>query len=308
MDSIDPCPLCADTKGEHVWSVPYADVWTALERQWEVVFDPSVTAPYDRAGTARLYRCDTCGLHYFSPLLPGSAAFYDQLSENPRYYVSDRWEFGVVASRLSPNDQLIDFGAGSGVFIRRVAPMIAQAVGVDHNPRATAGAPEQDAVVLNLSFREVADRFPGHFDVATAFHVLEHIDSAAAVCEPAVTALRPGGVLFLSTPNNERTVRRRLEPLDCPPHHVSRWSAEQYRYLAQQFGLRLVAVHREPFVNRQGRPLRHLGVPERAVQAAGLLAARMAGLGIASRGPLARGTGPDHWPIGTDILVELRKA
>lgn len=305
METIDPCPLCTDTKGERVGAVRYADVWRALRRDWGVTLPPSVTAAYDRVGEARSYRCATCGLVYFSPLLPGSAEFYDRLSANASFYVTDRWEFGVVAGLLGPEDRVIDFGAGPGVFVRRIAPLVAEALGVDHNPRTISQ--EGRARVLDMSFAEVAERFPGHFTVATAFHVLEHIDSAAALCEPAISALRPGGRLFLSTPNDERTVRRPLEPLDFPPHHVSRWTSEQYHQLARRFGLELVAVRREPFVQRHGRFLRALGLPERAVQAVGLASVRLTGRRVAPPNGVRKGPGDDEWPIGTDMLVELRK-
>jgi hypothetical protein len=75
---------------------------------------------------------------------------------------------------------------------------------------------------------------------------MEHTYDIAALAAAAHTALRPGGSFYVSVPNARRAARQSMEPLDCPPHHVSRWRAEQASWLARQFGFQLIAVEAEP--------------------------------------------------------------
>lgn len=61
-----------------------------------------------------------------------------------------------------------------------------------------------------------------------------------------MTALAPGGRLYVSAPHRNRTFRDGLEPLDHPPHHVSRWSPHEFQQLADRFRLTLSGVAIEP--------------------------------------------------------------
>ena len=58
--------------------------------------------------------------------------------------------------------------------------------------------------------------------------------------------LRPGGSLFLSVPNRMRSGRAAAEPLDSPPHHLTRWSRRSLEMLAGAAGLRMREIALEP--------------------------------------------------------------
>lgn len=245
---MDPCPLCRHTDGERLASVPYSRIWDALENRWQADFSAELVRRLTPGQDAVSYRCRGCGLEYFSPVVPGDGQFYEELSRAGHYYDADRWEFRYVAKRVSSSEAVVDFGCGSGMFVRQIATSVRRAVGVDHNPGATSLHVDAKFELQSVSFSEFAQLHPSEFDVVTAFQVIEHLSDVAALCEPAQTCVRRGGRVFLSVPNVHRTIREPFEPLDLPPHHVSRWSADQLRRLADTFGLELVAVHREPFV------------------------------------------------------------
>src|SRR5215217_7922158 len=133
--NVDPCPLCGARKARLVSSTPYSRIWESYRTDLSVAFSPAVLSAHTPQSHATLYDCATCGLGYFSPLVPGNTAFYSELmSQVP--YVENRWEFGVVANLVQPDDEVLDFGAGSGVFLRRIADGVRRAVGVDHNADA----------------------------------------------------------------------------------------------------------------------------------------------------------------------------
>jgi SAM-dependent methyltransferase len=295
---VDPCPLCGARDARPVWQVPYEQVWRQLREQWGVDVPVGVRGPWDAAGVAVLGRCSTCALEYFSPLLPAGGSFYELLAD---FYVDDRWEFDEVRRRVRPEDAVLDFGCGRGAFLTSVLPMVRTVVGCDFNPAALdSDAPLFE--VLPAPFAAAAASRPGAFSVAVSFHVLEHVRDARDILDAARTALRPGGRLFLSTPDRDRTARADFEVFDCPPHHVSRWSGAQFRELAQRHGWELVRVDHEPFVHRTGR--RRL-VPKPALYAAGVLKHVLRGSVQRPQG-MRLGTEADRWPRGLAVLAELR--
>lgn len=193
---------------------------------------------------APLLRCAGCGLEYFSPTCAGDARFYQQLMGSMPYEL-DRWEFGIVPALLEPGSEVVDLGCGTGEFLRRVAPRLHRAVGVDHNVDAIDKLTAAGIEGYAMDFAAFARQEAGMFDVACSFHTLEHLPRAALLMQPAVSCVRPGGRIFVSVPNRCRYGRKDIEPLDCPPHHVTRWDAVQFKVLAEHFGIQLVAVEYE---------------------------------------------------------------
>jgi SAM-dependent methyltransferase len=224
--------------------VGYDAIWRALERERGLRATPELTSRLTPAETTVLTRCGGCGLEYFAPSVPGDAEFYERLAEGA-YYELDRWEFGVVAALTGDDEDVLDVGCGRGDFLAQIADRAGRSVGLDHNRDAIQALSDRgiDGVAMDLG--DFARTEPGRFDTVCAFQILEHVPSAGALIEPAIASLRPGGRLFVSVPNRRRASRPELEPFDHPPHHVSRWSAEQFESLADLFGLELTAMRFE---------------------------------------------------------------
>ena len=202
-----------------------------------------MVARHTPAPETALNECARCGLQYFAPAVPGDASFYRELMSSA-VYERERWEFGVVAGTIPRDAAVLDIGCGDGAFLRRVRGA-ARVVGVDHNEPAIERlraegfeAHAEDAAIF-------AEREASRFDVVVAFHTVEHLVDVSAVIEPAARCLKPDGRIFVSVPNRRRYGRPELEPLDCPPHHLSRWSAEQFESLAERFDLTRVETRFE---------------------------------------------------------------
>lgn len=300
--STPSCLLCSSADCAVTWQVAYDDIWAAYSQRWGVDLPNEVREPYDRLGTADLHQCGNCGLSFFWPAIPGGPEFYGAITGHVPY-VEGRWEFDEVLGSLEGHERLVDFGSGLGTFPRLAAEHADEVIGCDHNPEAQA-TPHVGYQLLNASFHEVADALEGSCDVATAFHVLEHLEDPDELCLPAVRVLRAGARLFLSTPDDERTARRTFEELDCPPHHLSRWSARQYELLGESYDLELVGVKHEPFVLGSSA-IRRI-IPDGILQMAALLR-RAPRDGLQSPGGKRVGSAPDRWPRGTSILAEYRK-
>lgn len=95
-----------------------------------------------------------------------------------------------AAARIRPGERVLDIGASDGRFGRRL-PEGAVYRTLDTDPAVQA------------DYRSLADVEPASFDVATCFETIEHLtlDEAREMLRGAAGVLRPGGRLFVSTPN-----------------------------------------------------------------------------------------------------------
>ncbi|MDT7538076.1 MAG: hypothetical protein QOI82_1661 [Actinomycetota bacterium] len=235
-----PCPLCRAEFGSAVEDIDATEVFTELRRQWQAPITAEVEAAHNGDGTYRRLRCGACGLDHFDPAIAGSPDFYAQLAAG--VYYPHRWEFDLVADRVGAEDAVLDIGAGDGEFLAQVRDRVSRVVGVDHSRAAIETLQARGIEGHVGEAASFARQHPAEFSVVTAFQTVEHVRDVEEIVGPALRALAPGGRLFVSVPNRDRPGTGSIEPLDCPPHHLSRWSADQLTALATRFELDLVAV------------------------------------------------------------------
>jgi len=135
--------------------------------------------------------------------LPELEGYYDftfhDRPDNPLVSTYERW-LDAVEAQLRPG-RLLDVGCGTGLF-----PAVAQrrgwtSFGVDENAEATRHAREHFGLeVWQGSFDDFAERGE-RFDLITLWDVIEHSRTPVALLSQARGALRAGGILALSTPN-----------------------------------------------------------------------------------------------------------
>lgn len=199
------------------------------------------------AETTELLRCRACGLQYFSPASAGNSEFYRQLTTaDPDYYNVETWDFYRAIACAPVGSTLLDVACGAGAFVTFAQRHGFQAHGIDTNPAAISKARAAGCRVDLIDLESFSRDHAGCFDVVTAFQVLEHLDAVIPFTKQAAACLRPGGRLLVSVPNRHRLWRQPDEPLDCPPHHLSRWARPQFEQLARLSGLMLRSVHFAP--------------------------------------------------------------
>ena len=99
-----------------------------------------------------------------------------------------------------------------------------------------------------------------------SFQVLEHESDPHQFIAESVSLLHTGGRLILCVPHADSFIRREFNPLDMPPHHMSRWTHRALQSLEPLFGLSLIRVVEEPlaayhvmgYLASRLRPLRTL--------------------------------------------------
>ena len=248
------CPLCGSPRiGREIERVPFRAIWEALAAEWEVRPAAEVVAGNTPGDETLLCECAACGLQYFSPARAGDGGFYEALASAARYYSAWKWEFDWVCARLPAGAAVLDVGCGAGDFLAAAAQRGCRPAGIEQSAVAAARARARGFPVAEEPLADFSRGHRGAFDAVCLFHVLEHLETLRPFLPDLLDCLRPGGSLFVSLPDRDRTFRRPFEPLDFPPHHLTRWSSRQIERLAASLGLRLAEMAGEPVDAMQWR-------------------------------------------------------
>lgn len=120
--------------------------------------------------------------------------------------------------------RLLDVGCGNGAFLERAEQLGWDAVGLEPDRKAFSVAQGRDLQVQCGGF-EILDREPAEqYDVITLSHVIEHVHDPKRLLGSAHRLLRPGGRVWLETPNlnslGHRKFGRSWRGLEVPRHLV----------------------------------------------------------------------------------------
>lgn len=248
------CPLCRSEGGKPLVRLSYEQIWRRLQEEWGARFSAGVKTRHTPVPDVTLYGCASCGLEYFFPAVSGDSEFYTELMHWISYE-HDRWEFGVVSDLVDEGESVADFGCGNGAFLTRLGQRRGRVVGVDYNREAIDALAGMGLEAYAGDFAEFAVKEQGAFDTTCAFQLIEHLSDVESLIGPMVKCTRPGGRLFISLPNRDRYGADPTAPLDCPPHHASRWSVFQLGALARRHSLTLVKVRCSPLTYAEATQL-----------------------------------------------------
>jgi SAM-dependent methyltransferase len=145
------------------------------------------------------------------------------------------------AAHRSTN-RLLDVGCGAGYFLEAAQTRGWEAHGTELSERAMEITAAKGLRVASAT----EDPFePGSFDVITAFEVVEHVRDPGAEAAALARWLRPGGLLYVTTPNFNAASRRILRDrwsVIAYPEHLSYFTPDTLRTWLGRVGLQPVAV------------------------------------------------------------------
>jgi 2-polyprenyl-3-methyl-5-hydroxy-6-metoxy-1,4-benzoquinol methylase len=124
--------------------------------------------------------------------------------------------------RSRPKGRAFDLGCGGGEWLEMAREAGWEVAGSDPDPLARARAAARGIEVRESI--EAWDDQPESFDVVTMSHVIEHVHDPLATLASANRLLKPGGMLFVDTPNIEAIGHDRYgkdwRGLETPRHLV----------------------------------------------------------------------------------------
>jgi 2-polyprenyl-3-methyl-5-hydroxy-6-metoxy-1,4-benzoquinol methylase len=190
----------------------------------------------------KIRKCNNCSLEFADPMMAGSDHFYEWITAQSKYYPSFRQEYNIVHSLVTATNghgprKLIDIGCGSGDFLEMFkGNKNVTAFGMDTTESSVRICREKGLQVECCYLEDVVERKDSlaSFDFVTAFHVLEHVPHPLQFVSEMKTILKPDGNIFLSTPYSPMSFETDwFDPLNHPPHHMTRWNEKAYRKLAE---------------------------------------------------------------------------
>lgn len=161
-------------------------------------------------------------------------AYQSRFPENYFSYKSGAAVAGYLRRLVSGPADVLDYGCGPGLFVPHLLAAGFRVTGADVDESAT-GAVSHTIRDKAFGGFESIDKLlcdGRRFDVVVLLEVIEHLDNhwLEVTLQNAMVLLRPGGLLFVTTPNEER-----LEDnfVYCPAsdrvfhrwQHVRSWSA-----------------------------------------------------------------------------------
>jgi SAM-dependent methyltransferase len=201
-----------------------------------------------------LWRCRRCGSLFASP--EGTDAETDDLYG--RYYDRPLGEVAPVvvesltrivrgAEPFRSTGRWLDIGYGEGAILTVASRHGWRCHGTELAPAVLERGRAQGWVV-SATTTDAALFPPQGFDVVTLIETLEHVPEPRSFLADAARLLRPGGLLFLTTPNAGSLNRRLLGPawsVVCPPEHLTLWTARALRVACGSLGFAVERLRRE---------------------------------------------------------------
>ncbi len=244
------CPVCRSVKAR---KIKVMDVKPVIAL-WRECYQIDIRPEFHDISQMELWGCVNCSVCFFAPeCLAGSARMYAALEKTDGYYLRRKWEYEVALRDLKGRERILEIGCGSGHFMALAKEEAGLSLeGLEQNTEAINQAVQRGLRVREAAAEDAAKQSPASYDAICSFQVLEHVSKPKEFLDACCTLLRPGGILILAVPNQDSYVRHMINnPLDMPPHHMTRWTREPLRRLQNHYPLELLCTAFEPLTDGQ---------------------------------------------------------
>jgi SAM-dependent methyltransferase len=230
LESVARCPACGGDRRELLYDRLSDRVWFCAGGGWSLHRCLDCSAAFldprpDRESIGRAYA--SYYTHSEEPPEPEPTAAHARASMR-NGYVNARYGYDFApASRVGPflarlfpkkrsfadrsvrklhrhrhrgRGRLLDVGCGQGTFLAEMRQAGWEVKGIEPDPSAAAVARASDIPVVEASFED-ASLTSASYDAVTLNHVIEHFHEPVEALRIARRLLRPGGILWIATPN-----------------------------------------------------------------------------------------------------------
>ncbi len=253
LEPVSACPVCGAAERSVLWDGLTDRVFGAAPGTWTLLRCAGCASAYldprpTPASIGRAY--DVYYTHGDDADAVPRLALHDLRQALANDHLRARWGYDVKPARLGgrqlarllrlrgatadrevrhlparPGGRLLDVGCGTGAAVARMRALGWNAEGLDPDPEAIGVAERAGIRVTRGTLADLDDAAHANaFDAITLSHVIEHLHDPAAELERIHRLLKPGGLLWIATPNLESLGHRRFGPdwvgLDPPRHLV----------------------------------------------------------------------------------------
>lgn len=201
---------------------------------------------YESTGLVRCPRCQ----FIFSSFIPSEKALIDHYDSYPRNRTISpitlkRYdELSDELKKYAKEDNWLDVGCGSGDLLHQVQKSGWNVFGTEFTDTAVRICMEK-GISMHKGPLSTSDYKPDFFDVVTSIEVLEHINNPHEEIEKFRYILRPGGVLYITTPNFNSLSRLLLKErwhIITYPEHLCYYTTYTLDKLLTEHGFKKVYI------------------------------------------------------------------
>jgi len=212
----------------------------------------------------KYYKCSNCNLIQ-QLLIPEKNIINNIYDGNEVYFLNDNkglnlkeattiaykqyFFYSIMKPYLkNKNIKILDIGAGTGLLLKLLkSKQYNNLEGVELSRWACNIAKNEfNLNVKNINIEE-ADFSINHFDLIIANHILEHLLKPINIFNKINSFLKPGGILFLSTPNgtclNFRLVKKKWRHL-IPNEHIFLFNEKSLKLFLKKTNFKLLELRK----------------------------------------------------------------
>ena len=230
MDEITACPICSNAR--LTTSLRCKDHTVSLE-EFSILRCPlcdlGITSPRPRQ-LEKYYASN----NYISHTSSGKGII------NKLYLIARRYTLNrklKLINRFSARGSLLDYGCGTGDFLRQCERASWSVTGVEPSERALKLAKTASVHV----YRELPEN--KIYDIITLWHVLEHVPDLNHIVEKLKGCLAENGTLFIAVPNMKSHDAKHYNSIWAGydvPRHLWHFSPTAMKKLLEKHALRFI--------------------------------------------------------------------
>lgn len=190
-----------------------------------------------------IYSCNSCGTLYSAEKGEKLVFDYDDYYTEENLIIPD-FILAIITETIRGfekyrrNNRFLDVGCGSGILIKAALKENWEAEGIEVSRSSVEFLRKENIKVFEGEL--AAANFPENsFDVVAAIEILEHIEEPGKIIDEIYRILRPGGLLWATTPHGRGASARMLGTRwSCvyPPEHLHLFSVKGIKNLLTNAG------------------------------------------------------------------------
>jgi 2-polyprenyl-3-methyl-5-hydroxy-6-metoxy-1,4-benzoquinol methylase len=198
---------------------------------------------------AFLVKCHNCGF-VFSERVPT----IEELDNHYKNYGSNFYcseltikRYNEILDKMEPfrkTGRLLDIGCGIGFFLDEAKKRGWEVYGTEYSERLI-GLLREKGITIHEGQLNSKNYEEGFFDVVTSFEVIEHINNPISEINQIGKLIRKGGLVYITTPNFNSLLRRRLKiqyNVINYPEHLSYYAPRTLTKLFNSNGFKKLKV------------------------------------------------------------------